>query len=112
MQALVLLNDTQFVEAARAFAERMIGQPGDDPARLRWAFEECVSRKPTDAELAVLTNTLARERTHYKTDQAAAEKYLATGESLRDEKIPVAEHAAWSQIAALLLNLSETVTRN
>jgi hypothetical protein len=112
MQALVLLNDPQFVEAARAFAQRALDHPGDDPARLRWAFEECVSRKPTDAELALLTKTLTRERTHYTANQAAAQKYLATGESLRDEKIPIAEHAAWSQVAALLLNLSETVTRN
>ena len=62
LQALVLLNDTQFVEAARAFAERTLKQPGDDPARLRWAFEECVSRPPTDAEFAVLLKSLARTR--------------------------------------------------
>jgi len=112
LQALVLLNDTQFVEAARAFAERALKQPGDDPARLRWAFEECVSRKPTNAELAVLTKSLARERAHYVSNQVAAEKYLASGESLRDTSIPIAEHAAWSQVAALILNLSESVTRN
>ena len=112
LQALVLLNDTQFVEAARAFAERALKQSGDDPARLRWAFEECVSRPPTDAEFAVLNKTLARERAHYAVNEPAAEKYLANGESPRDETIPVAEHAAWSQVAALLLNLSETVTRN
>jgi hypothetical protein len=112
LQALVLLNDPQFVEAARAFAERTLNHPGDDHTRLRWAFEECVSREPTDAELTVLTKTLTRERTHYKANRAAAEKYLASGESPRDEKIPATEHAAWSQVAALLLNLSETVTRN
>ncbi len=112
LQALVLLNDTQFVEAARAFAERTLKQPGDDPARLRWAFEECTSRKPTIEELSILEMSLARERTHYKNDEPAAEKYLATGESLRDKKIPAAEHAAWSQVAALIMNLSETVTHN
>jgi hypothetical protein len=112
LQALVLLNDVQYVEASRAFAERILKQKADEVGRLRWAFEECVSRKPTDAELAVLTKTLTRERTYYAANQAAGQKYLAAGESLRDEKIPVAEHAAWSQVAALLLNLSETVTRN
>ena len=55
---------------------------------------------------------LQRERAHYEADKSAAREYLANGESPRDEKIPVAEHAAWSQIAALLLNLSETITRN
>jgi hypothetical protein len=112
LQALVLLNDPQFVEAARAFAERAIKQLGDDPARLRWAFEECVSRPPSSDELAVLTKSLARERTYYADNQDAAEKYLAVGESPRDETIPIAEHAAWAQIATLILNLSETVTRN
>lgn len=112
LQALVLLNDPQFVEAARAFAERAIKHTSDDPARLRWAFEECVSRPPTRDELAVLTKSLAREGAKYATNKEAAEKYLAVGESLRDESIPLAEHAAWSQIATLILNLSETVTRN
>ena len=112
LQALVLLNDVQFVEAARALAERAVKRGGDDAGRLRWAFEECVSRPPTEAELAVLTKSLARERAHYGKDESAARKYLASGESLRDETIPVAEHAAWSQVSALLLNLSEAVTRN
>jgi hypothetical protein len=112
LQALVLLNDVQFVEAARALAERTLKQSGDDTARLRWAFEECVSRPPTDAELAVLSKALTRERTRYTNDKPAAEKYLAAGESPRDESIPTTEHAAWSQLASLLMNLSETVTRN
>lgn len=112
LQALVLLNDTQFVEAARAFAERIVKRPGDDSSRLRWAFEECTSRPPTDAELTVVTKTLDRGRVHYAQNESDAKKHLAVGESLRDETIPPSEHAAWSQVAALLLNLSETVTRN
>jgi len=113
LQALVLLNDVQFVEASRAFAERILARTEDDEtARLRWAFEECVSRSPTNEELTVLTDALFRERTRYAHNKAAAEKYLANGESPRNETIPAPEHAAWSQVAALLLNLSECVTRN
>ena len=52
LQALVMLNDPQFVEAARAFAERMLHRAGDDAAKLRWAFLEAVSRQPNPAELA------------------------------------------------------------
>jgi hypothetical protein len=112
LQALILLNDVQFVEASRAFAERILGQPRDETDRLRWAFKECVSRPPTDEELALLTNALFRERTRYANNESAAREYLANGESPRNENIPPADHAAWSQVAALLLNLSEAVTRN
>jgi hypothetical protein len=112
LQALVLLNDVQFVEASRAFAERIIAHSDRDADRLRWAFVETLSRPPSDAELTVLVNALDRERKRYAANLAAAEVYLANGESPRNEEIPVAEHAAWSQIAALLLNLSETITRN
>jgi hypothetical protein len=113
LQALVLLNDVQFVEASRAFAERILARTDDDEtARLRWAFEECVSRPPTNEELSILTDALFRERTRYTHNISAAEKYLANGESPRNHNIPAPEHAAWSQVAALLLNLSETVTRN
>jgi hypothetical protein len=122
LQALVLLNDVQFVEAARAFAERILHRPGDGPGeddgpgkdeqRLAWAFAEATARSPEPAEAAVLVRALARERAHFAADPPAAEELLAQGESPRDAALPVAEHAAWTQVAALLLNLSETVTRN
>jgi hypothetical protein len=112
LQALVLLNDVQFVEASRAFAERIVKHCDDDADRLRWAFAETVSREPSDTEFAILGSALQRERSRYAANESAAREYLANGESSRDESITVAEHAAWSQIAALLLNLSETVTRN
>jgi hypothetical protein len=112
LQALVLLNDVQFVEATRAFAERMLAHAKDDASRLRWAFEEITSRAPSEEELSVLARALSRERQRYEDDSAAADAYLANGESPRDERIPAAEHAAWSQVAATIFNLSETVTRN
>jgi hypothetical protein len=112
LQALVLLNDTQFVEAARAFAERIVAYSQDDHERLKWAFAECNSRSPSSVELEVLSRALERERRRYAEDEQAAGDYLAVGESPRDQAIPPAEHAAWAQVASLLLNLSETVTRN
>lgn len=112
LQALVTLNDPQFVEAARAFAERIVARPEPDAARLRWAFAECVARTPAEAEVTVLQAALRRERARYVRDEAAARAALAVGESPRDERIPVAEHAAWMQVASLMLNLSEAVTRN
>lgn len=112
LQALVALNDPQFVEAARVFAERILHQQGDDNARLRWAFLETTSRPPKPAESSVLQAALRRERSRYAGNATAAGQFLAIGESPRDPTLPPAEHAAWAQVAALLLNLSETVTRN
>jgi hypothetical protein len=60
LQALVTLNDPQFVEASRALAERVLAQKGDDATRLRWAFSECVSRPPQEKELAVILVALKR----------------------------------------------------
>ena len=112
LQALVTLNDPQFVEAARAFAERILAQRGDDAARLRWAFAECVSRPPQENELGVLAAALKRERARYAKNESAASALLAVGEAPRNETLPAAEHAAWTQVAATLFNLSETITRN
>ena len=112
LQALVTLNDPQFVEAARAFAECILAQPGNDNARLRWAFLAATSREPAREELAVMENALRRERQRYARNVAEAEKFLEIGESPRNAQLPAAEHAAWAQVATLLLNLSEALTRN
>jgi hypothetical protein len=112
LQALVTLNDTQFVEASRAFASRILARAGGDADRLRWAFLEALSRPPSDQESRVLLRALGRERERYGSNEAAALAYLGVGESPRDPKLPPAEHAAWAQAAAVILNLSETVTRN
>ncbi len=112
LQALVLLNDVQFVEAARAFAERALVLGGDDARRLEWAFREATSRVPDDSEKRVLARALARERAKFAQDRAAAQALLSHGESARNEQFAIEEHAAWTQVAALILNLSEIVTRN
>ncbi|WP_197526845.1 PSD1 and planctomycete cytochrome C domain-containing protein [Pirellulimonas nuda] len=112
LQALVLLNDPQFVEAARAFAEQMIASDPSDDARLRWGMLACVSRPASEAEVAILSQTLGRERVRYAGDPTAAQALLWVGESPRTPSIERAEHAAWTQVASLMLNLSEAVTRN
>jgi len=112
LQALVTLNDPQFVEAARAFAERVLAKKGDDATRLRWAFAECVARPPQEKELAVILTALKRERANYAKHEPAARALLSVGESPRNEKLSTTEHAAWTQIASTLFNLSETITRN
>src|SRR5690606_13275287 len=79
LQALVLLNDVQFVEAARALAGRILARPGGDTARLRRAFREVTSRPPDSTELAVLAAALRRERAHYRARPQDAERLLSTG---------------------------------
>jgi len=112
LQALVTLNDPQFVEAARAFAERIALVAGDATAKLHWAFVETTSREPQPSEISILHRALTRERTRYAQNRVAAELYLNVGESPRNPALDPSEHAAWAQVATLLLNLSETVTRN
>jgi hypothetical protein len=112
LQALVTLNDVQFAEAARTLATRLLDQPGDDEARLRWGFREVVSREPSARELSVARGTLARERQRYAADPARARAALQVGEAPADTRHAAPEHAAWMQVGTLLLNLSETVTRN
>ena len=113
LQALVTLNDTQFVEASRAFAQRVLSRSDKtDGERLNWAFLETTSRKPNDQESHVLLKALARERSRYAMHVDQAKASIRVGESPIHPKFDTVELAAWSQVAAILLNLSETVTRN
>ncbi|WP_367873118.1 PSD1 and planctomycete cytochrome C domain-containing protein [Luteolibacter sp. Populi] len=111
LQALVTLNDPQFVEAGRALAVRLAKAGGDDEAKLKDGFLRATGRAPVEQELAVLRGALERERGRYRADLAAANALLAIGESPREATLDPAEHAAWTQTCALLLNLSETLTR-
>jgi hypothetical protein len=111
LQAFILMNDPQYVEAARVFSESMLTQPGSDRERLSAAFERVTSRSPNEGELKIISAALERERRRYQADPLGAEHLLAVGESARNPDLPAAEHAAWTNICALLLNLSEAVTR-
>ncbi len=118
LQALALLNGVQFVEAARAFAERVLRADGlqDDGPRLEQAFRAAVARRPHADELGILTGVLEAARAEYAgvDGQAAAEALLAVGEAplTDDERRPAAsELAAWTTVTSLLLNLDEFLTR-
>ncbi len=112
LQALVTLNDVQFVEAARNFAERMITQPANsDSERLQQAFRWTTSRWPTEQETEVLSQILNDARETYTKQTDEAEKLLGVGESKSNGEIPAAERAAWTLVASTLFNLDETLTR-
>ena len=105
------MNDPQYVEASRVLAQRLLSQVGSDEKRLLQAFEEVTSRLPDQNELGILKAALARERARYHDNVTEAQKLLAVGESLPDQDLPPTEHAAWTNLCGLLLNLSEAVTR-
>ena len=110
LQALVLLNDPQFVEASRAFGAKMMVRPGDLDEKLTFAFEQATARPPTSDELDIIRGTFERELKRYQKDPKQAAQYLRIGES--DQAfLEVTEHAAWASVAMLLLNLSETITK-
>ncbi|MFN9720178.1 MAG: PSD1 and planctomycete cytochrome C domain-containing protein [Planctomycetota bacterium] len=112
LQALVLMNDVQYVEAARNLAARMIQEGGDSPAaRITFGFRMTTARTPTERELAVITGAYQDHLAHYQQHADEAEKLLAIGESPRPDNIARPELAAMTMIANLLLNLDEVITK-
>src|SRR5262249_20060570 len=112
IHALVLLNDPTYVEASRALAERVLTKGGSsDDERIVSLFRLATARRPTDQERSVLARALTRLRAQYEGDRAAAAKVLAVGESKRNESLDAAEHAAWTGLASLVLNLDEVVSK-
>ncbi len=112
LQALALMNDKQYIDAARKLAERMLREGGATPdQRLTYGFRWMTARLPSARELEVLKKTLDNETAVFQADKPAAEKLLAYGDSPRDMNIETAEYAAWTMIANLLINLDETITK-
>ncbi|TWU09633.1 Planctomycete cytochrome C [Symmachiella macrocystis] len=112
LQALALLNATTFVEAARNLAQRAMLAGGDSSeSRLTYAFRLATARRPTEAELKILTAGFARHLAGYQANRTAAEELLKIGASPRDTQLDTAELAAYSAMAGLILNLDEVVTK-
>jgi hypothetical protein len=112
LQALVTMNDVQWVEAARGLAQRVIVEGGRDPAqRINLMSEILLSRDPSPKMQAVLTNSLAEMRRHYAADPKAAHAMVSEGETKPDAEVPEPELAAWTMVASEMLNLDETLTK-
>jgi hypothetical protein len=106
LQALVLLNDPTYVEAARKLAERMMKGGGLDDG-----FRRAVARPPTEDERRILMRIHDEALARFREDREAAKKLLAVGDSPRDMTLDEAELAAWSTVASMILNLDETITK-
>lgn len=110
-QALTLLNDPSYVEAARVFAASLLRDGRDDARRLTLAFERALARAPQPAEREGLLALLERQRGHYRVHVAEAQALLANGLAPVPAGVDAAELAAWTQVGRVVLNLHETITR-
>ncbi|MDB5319947.1 MAG: Planctomycete cytochrome [Phycisphaerales bacterium] len=112
LQSLTLLNDPTYNEAARALAQRLLTTEGSTPeSRLNTAFRLLLARHPSAEEQSVLLQSLDRLKKQYTADKPAALKLLTIGESKRDESLDPTEHAAYTALCTILLNLDETLTK-
>ena len=112
LQALALMNDEQYIEAARKLAERILREGGTTAeTRLTYGFRLVTARQPEAAEISVLSRVLERSLQRFQTDRTAADKLLAAGESPRNPELDIMEHAAYTMLANLLLNLDESITK-
>ena len=111
LQALVLLNDPQFVEAARVMAESLLRQCGQDlSARITRAFRLTTGRQPKLREQQILEQLYQEQLKRFKADPSAADQYLKIGEHPVDQSLPPQQLAATAVLASALMNLDEFVT--
>lgn len=113
LQALVLMNDPQFIEAARAFAQRIMTEGGrNSTEQIRWAFRVVTGRYPDADEVAVLKALYEQSLSKFRSDQEGALALVSVGDSQRNPSLDVTQLAAWTTVTNLLLGLDETVTRH
>jgi hypothetical protein len=113
LQALVLLNDPTYVEAARVFAVRLLREGGaSERERLTFAFRQALDRAPQDEELKILTELYQKHRQQYAADKAAADLLLKVGDAPLPDGLDRTELAAWTSVARAIFNLHEMVTRD
>ncbi len=113
LQALILMNETQYIEAARILAERLMKEAGDSPEdKIIHGFRICTGRIPNDKEISIIKDIFKQQLEEYKNSPEAAKKLLNVGEAKSDKSLDTTELAAWTMVANLLLNLDETVTKN
>jgi len=113
LQALLLLNDPQYLEAARALGQRILRDGGSTPEdRASALFRICTARQPESGELAELLALYEDGIRIYQDDPDAARQLLAIGESEPDQSLDPIQSAAWMIVANTLLNMDEVLTKN
>lgn len=115
-QALVLLNDPSYLEAARAFGLRILSNSSGatnltTDQRISWAWQQTLQRNPLPAEIQTVKRVFEQQCAAYKVDGASADALIKVGNAPTSDGVDRAELAAWTHVARVLLNLSETITR-
>jgi hypothetical protein len=111
LQALLLLNDPQYVECARVLATRTLRQSKSTVERITYLFRLATCRTPDPKELAELTSALADLHSEYKKDPVEAKKLITIGETKPDGSLDAIDLAAWTMLASTVLNLDEVLNK-
>jgi hypothetical protein len=111
LQALLLLNEPQYIESARTLAERAIRQETTPEKRVELLFRLVTSRKPDAKEIATLVAAFGEQRVDYARDVERAKKLINIGETAPPPNIDSVDLAAWTMVANVLLNLDEVLTK-
>ncbi|HMF74600.1 MAG TPA: DUF1553 domain-containing protein, partial [Bryobacteraceae bacterium] len=113
LQALDLLNDPTFVEAARVFGVRILRSGGGNlTSQVQWAFQQATGRQPENDEARILTDLHAKSLAHFKADPSGTAEYLKIGDSPLPSGVKPAELAAMTNVARVIMNLHEVITRD
>jgi hypothetical protein len=111
LHALVTLNDPAFVEAARVLAQTVAAEKVDDAQRLDHAFRRLLARHPSEKERGILLARLQKLRAQFAADPEAAKQLASVGEASWPETLDPIEHAAWTALCSLLMNLDEALSK-
>ena len=111
LHALLTLNDITYVEAARALAQRVLQNEAKDADRLTLAYQRVLGRSSTASERKILLRGLKHYRQEFATDPPTAIQLLSVGESPRDASLDSVEHAAWTVLCSMMLNLDEALNK-
>jgi hypothetical protein len=112
LQAFVTLNEITYVEASRVFAERILRKAGPTfNERIQYAYQVALARLPSSTEQKIIKRTYQKILENYQGDRKMALSLVNIGQSPRIEELDLMQHAAWTGIASMILNLDETMTK-
>jgi hypothetical protein len=112
LQALNLMNDVTFLEASRRFAERILKNGGATPeSRIRYGYRLLLAREPNDRQMGILVEAEARMASDFAANPAAAKQFVQQGESPISAGIDPLKLAPWANLASLMLNMDEAITK-